>query len=59
MFVDDGQLVAASGQVQAADGRADLQDVHGERIVDEDFQNLAIFEAQQQTFPLRRPSDYL
>ncbi len=43
VLVYHGELGAAGGQVQASDGGADLQQVHGEGIVDENLEDLAIF----------------
>ena len=43
MFINDGELGPVGGEVQAPDGGADLQDVHWKGVVDEDFENLAIF----------------
>ena len=59
VLIHDGQLGAVGGQVQAADGGADLEDVDGEGVVDEDLEDLAVFKAQQEAFPFRRSAHNL
>ena len=39
--VDHGQLLLVGGQVQTADRSGNLQQAHGERVVDEDLVHLA------------------
>ncbi len=59
VLVHHGELGAAGGQVQAPDGGADLQQVHGEGIVDENLEDLAVFQAEQEALALRRSAHHL
>ena len=42
MLVDNGQLAAGRGHIQAPNGRVQLQDVDRKRIVHKDLENLLV-----------------
>ena len=44
-------------QIQTADGHIDLEQVDRERIVEEDFGNLAVLESDQQRLLVGRSAD--
>eukprot|EP00964_Phaeocystis_antarctica_P034989 scaffold19932_cov69-Phaeocystis_antarctica.AAC.2 len=57
--VDDGDLAAHGRDVEAADGRAVLEELHRERVVDEDAARLAVGEPDDQPLAPRGAARHL
>jgi len=58
-LVDDSELAAHAGQVQAPDSALVLDHVDRERVVHEDLQHLAVLQSHHQALASRRSTDNL
>mmetsp|Transcript_55144 Transcript_55144/g.167627 ORF Transcript_55144/g.167627 Transcript_55144/m.167627 type:complete len:338 (-) Transcript_55144:658-1671(-) len=58
-FVNHGQFLSPARQIQTPHRSGLLDERHRERIVDEDLHDVAIFQADEETFPSRSSADDL